>query len=129
MGRPKFDSPLVLVEQYDPDTGDTGVSPVATGPIDSGPIVSGDVIRWMAVWIFQSPKEGTAAAASGRSAYEESIKTKWELDTFLVKGSDDFSTDKPAVAMALAQIWPGGDVKRREFYWWLEPVMLVKESG
>jgi hypothetical protein len=123
MARPAFDSPLILKKHYDPDTGDERWSPVATGPIDPG-----DVIKWIAVWIFQSREKGPAAAATGRSGYDEDIQDQWEVETFLVSGSDDFDTDKPALAMALALIWRGGDEKRREFYWWVDPVMLEKES-
>jgi hypothetical protein len=122
MARPWFDRRLVLVSQYDPDTGDSNPSPLAKGPIDPG-----DIIKWVAVWITQA-SEGRGAAASGRSGYDQDIMNQWEVKTFLVKGSDEFVTDKPALAMALALIWRGGDEKRREFYWWVDPVTLVEES-
>lgn len=124
MSRPYFDSTLVLVSQYDPDTGDTKLAPLATGPIDPG-----DIIKWIAVWIFQNPSEGYAAAASGRSGYEEDIQNTWRLDTFLVKGSDPFLPAKPALATALALIWRGGAEQRREFYWWSDPVMIAEEGS
>jgi hypothetical protein len=123
MSRPWFDSRLVLVSQYDPDTGDTNPSPLAKGPIDPG-----DIIKWIAVWIFQDWCEGRGAAATGRSEYDEDFQNEWKVETFLVKGSDHFDTDEPALAMALALIWRAGDENRREFYWWVHPVILDKES-
>ena len=121
MARPNFDSPLFLVDQYDPDTGDTRPSPLARGPI-----APGDVIKWVAVWVLQSPGEGRGAAAAGKSGYNQDIQDDWAVDTFLVKGSDDFSTEEPALAMALALIWRGGVEDRRESYWWTEPVIVKK---
>jgi hypothetical protein len=115
---------LVLAPRYDPNTGDTRVSPHASGPLDPD-----DVIRWLAVWISQIPDEGPGAAASGVSDYEQHITDPWQLDTFLASGSEDFDTDEPALAMALALIWRGGDEKRREFYWWVDSVVLVQEGA
>jgi hypothetical protein len=123
MGRPAFDTTLVLAPRYDPNTGDTRVSPLARGPVDPG-----DVIRWIAVWIFWIPDVGPGAAASGVSDYEQTFTDPWQLETFLAKGSDDFLADELALAMALALIWRGGDEKRKEFYWWVDPVKFVKES-
>jgi hypothetical protein len=122
MARPAFDTTLVLAPRFDPDTGDTRISPRARGPVDPG-----DVIRWIAVWIFQIPDQGPGAAASGRSDYEQNFTDPWQLDTYLAKGSDDFSTDEPALAMALALIWRGGDESGREFYWWVDAVLFVEE--
>jgi hypothetical protein len=119
MVRPNFDSPLVLVDQYDPDTGDTKPAPLAKGPI-----APGDLFKWVAVWIFQNPGDGPGAAAAGHSGYNNTMQGNWQVDTFLVKGSDEFSTGEPALAMALALIWRGGDEQEREFYWWTEPVAL-----
>jgi hypothetical protein len=119
MARPNFHSPLVLVKQYDPDTGDTKLSPLAKGPI-----APGDVFKWVAVWIFQNPGEGPGAAAVGASGYNQTIQDEWEVGTFLVKGSDDFSPGEPTLAMALALIWRGGTEDRKEFYWWTEPVVV-----
>jgi hypothetical protein len=123
MPKPNFDSPLVLVEQYDPDTGDTKPAPLAKGPI-----APGDVFKWVAVWIYQSPGEGPGAAAAGRSGYDQDIVDNWKVDTFQVKGSDDFSAGEPATAMALALIWREGKQEQREFYWWTEPV-LISDGG
>ena len=117
MARPNFDSPLFLVDQYDPDTGDTRPSPLAKGPIDPG-----DVIKWMAVWVYQDQ-----AAAAGKSGYDQDIQNDWAVDTFLVKGSDDFSTEECALAMALALIWRGGNEEQREFYWWMEAVKIAEQ--
>jgi hypothetical protein len=120
MVRPNFDSPLDLVDQYDPETGDTNPSPLAKGPI-----ASGDVFKWVQVWVYQNPGEGPGAAATGRSGYEPTdIRNNWQVDTFLVKGSDQFSPGKPAMAMALALIWRGGKEEQREFYWWTEPIVI-----
>jgi hypothetical protein len=116
MGRPWFDGRLMLVPQYDPDTGDTNPSPLAKGEIDPG-----DIIKWLAVWVHQVKR---SAAAAGRSEYGQEFQNRWEVKTFLVKGSDDFDTDEPALAQALALIWRGGDENRREFYWWIHPVIL-----
>jgi hypothetical protein len=123
MPKPNFHSPLVLVEQYDPDTGDTKAAPLAKGPI-----APGDVFKWVAVWIYQNPGEGPGAAAAGKSGYDKDILDNWEVDTFQVKGSDDFTPGEPATAMALALIWRGGEEERREFYWWAEPV-LISDDG
>jgi hypothetical protein len=120
MVRPNFDSPLVLVDQYDPGTGDTNPSPLAKGPI-----APGDVFRWVEVWVFQNPGEGPGAAATGKSEYELTIRDNWQVDTVLVKGSDHFSAGEPALAMALALIWRGGKEEQREFYWWSEPVVVI----
>ena len=117
MARPNFDSPLFLVDLYDPDTGDTRPSPLARGPIDTG-----DVIKWVAVWVDQN-----RAAAAGKSGYDQDIQNDWAVDTFLVKGSDDFSTEEPALAMALALIWRGGNEEQREFYWWMEAVKIAEQ--
>jgi hypothetical protein len=123
MVRPAFDSPLALVEQYDPDTGDTNPSPLAKGPI-----APGDVFKWIAVWVFQNSDEGRGAAAAGRSGYDQDIQDEWAVETFLVRGADPFLAGQPALAMALALIWRGGDEKRREFYWWQEPVEITEEG-
>ena len=56
-----------------------------------GPIDPDDVIKWVAVWVYQD-----RAAAAGKSGYDQDIQNNWAVDTFLVKGSDDFSTGKPA---------------------------------
>lgn len=120
MARPNFDSPLFLVDQYDPDTGDTRPSPLAKGPI-----APGDVIKWVAVWLSHNP----GAAAAGVSKYNQSMETEWVVDTFLVKDSDDFSPGEPALAMALALIWRGGIEDQREFYWWTEPVIIESSSA
>jgi hypothetical protein len=122
MARPRFDNPLVLAQRYDPDTGNTEVSPHARGPLDPG-----DVIRWIAVWIFQIPDQGPGASASGVSDYEQDITDPWQLDTFLATGSEDFDPDEPAVARALALIWRGGDENRREFYEWVDAVTFETE--
>lgn len=124
MVRPNFHTPLVLAEQYSPETGDTKLSPLAKGPIPDG-----DVFKWVAVWIYQQPGEGPGAAAAGQSGYDQEITTKWEVDTFRVKGSDDFAPGQPATAMALALIWPEGNEDKREFYWWMESVLISDGSA
>ena len=64
----------------------------------------------MHVWIFQHTDTGLAVASGDSREHPtiESERHRWRVRTGLDPASEDFSTDKPAVAMAMALV-RGGD--------------------
>jgi hypothetical protein len=105
------------------------------GPDAGGPVEPGEKLQWVYVWIFQNGEDGDeawAAAADGESPEEDEPKKAWEaatkknhrwnVETEMIHGSDDFRPERAATATALALV----DRKdgSSDVYWWTEAVLL-----
>lgn len=85
------------------------------GPCAMGPIDSGAELTSMHVWVFQE-RDGQRAAATGRSGVHvlkgddgPPFRDRWMVRTELEPGSDPFSGEHEATAVALAFVTlPGG---------------------
>ena len=111
------------------------------GPDAGGPVGVGEPLRWVYVWIIQNGEEENdqgetvtwAAAADGESPDETpaekaqwasatATQQMWTVETHMMDDSDEFRTDRAAIATALALVDRADDT--REAYWWTEAVKL-----
>jgi hypothetical protein len=77
-----------------------------------GPVAPGDTLNWMRVWVWQQDGERVAASAgtsgehlgghdpSERERIPFTEDREWMIQTELEPGSEQFSDQKPALAMA-----------------------------
>jgi hypothetical protein len=94
------------------------------GPLARGPVAEGDEMTWIQVWIFQNPRRGRRAAATGTSKWGQRFTKTWRVDTERVDGSDAFSPGKPAMASAMALVERSDGA--REVDWWSEAITIAK---
>jgi hypothetical protein len=93
--------------------------PCAMGPAD------GDDLTSMHVWVWQETDNGLAVASGdSRQPQPDELKQqdRWMVVTGLDPGSQEFNTEKPAVAMAMALVSGGAEVKH-----WSQPVFLTDQ--
>jgi hypothetical protein len=102
-----------MVSRFDePLDADTNRPPhnFAQGPCTMGPIDPGAEIESMHVWVFQAAP-GLRAAATGRAGVhvqhgdaKPPFRNHWMIRTELEPGSDAFSADHKATALAMAVV-------------------------
>jgi hypothetical protein len=77
------------------------------GPCAMGPVADGDTLTSMHVWLFQLTDTGMAIASGDvreRQPAAGSRKRRWRVRTGMDPESEEFSTDKPCAAMAMALV-------------------------
>ena len=100
---------------------------VDSGPCAMGPVPEGETPISIHVWIFQHLDTGVAAA-SGDSRAQESFlfAGQWVVGTGLDPESERFSTERPAVAMAMALVSTGDGEQLQH---WSQAVTLSREGA
>jgi hypothetical protein len=103
-----------------------------------GPVAPGDTLNWMRVWVWQQDGERVAASAgtSGEhlGGHEPTERERipftedreWMIQTELEPGSDQFSDQKPALAIAMALVERDGTV---DVQTWSQAVMVGSEHA
>lgn len=103
----KFDPILAVKSKFPPELAlPAGTKP---GPCAMGPTKGEDLIT-MHVWVFQHLDTGLALASGDnreQPEFETEPEPRWRVRTTLDPGSEDFSTDKPAEAVAIALVRRG----------------------
>jgi hypothetical protein len=100
-----------MVSKFDPElparSNRSPVRGLRPGPCAMGPVGTGETLTSMHVWLFQITDDGMAVASGDlREDQPEkgSRKRRWRVRTGLDPSSVEFSTDKPAAAMAMALV-------------------------
>jgi hypothetical protein len=119
----KFDPILAAKSAFHSDEvlpSETAPGPCAMGPTD------GETIASMHVWLFQNV-DGGVALATGDTRKDPEFDSpegrRWRVPTALDPGSKEFKLGEPAVAVAIAIVGNGPDVRQ-----WTQAVTVEAES-